>query len=680
MLNFPKKITMGMLASATAVLFVTVTAIKNIQSVVRWSPAAYENTTDFINLTRADVKWDIRYGGGDLCGLVDCKDLRGETVVSYKRTLPNRTFGNETLAGDQILLYQVQIVVPDGLIAPDLGIHFLNLFASRYEFFVNGELVKSGNGILSENLQFPAGSVKAGTPVEITFKVDTKKVSEPGFDLRSNILIGPLKLLNQITLEKTVKDKEFILWLTIPRLLIAFLFGFGTMLFIYSRDYVFYVAYTVISTIKVPVFFGQTKILWLKTGLSHSELYSVLDLFSATLMFLFVYRFFRQDRPKLLQGFLAAAGISALAIIGSIAFASSQSAALIGLGLNVVYKGVCLVYFTYVSRTMYRYLRYTGRSPSRMYIAGAMFICFTISLVVLPLAVVFSNQYWVPVLLIELLISCVFAACVSTDMGKVRAERDMIRKKMGVHVDEGLVEELIGSEDFIARNVEEAAILFIDIRGFTEMSESSSAQETFDLLNIFHNEIIDCVYEHKGVIDKFMGDSLMAIWGVRHFDKDCALRAASSAIAMSEKLAELNLKRKESGKFSINYGISVHVGPVVAGHIGNERRAEFSVIGSAVNIASRIEGLTGRLDRRILISETVFAAIRDQVIVADLGHHKIRGVQNPYQIYSLIGVMDGRSDVKLVMDPRYIRENVKPWPHVIDEKGLTGAVEVITAA
>lgn len=663
-----QKSRLTMLLSLLAVVAVSYTVFRGINSVIHWEPAAYSDGESFLNLTRLGIKWDVRYGGDGLCGQLACRDVSRDTVVSYKKILPNRAFGSETLAQDQTLLYQVQVTIPDVMIGPPLGLHFHHLFSNQFEFYVDGQLVQKGAGIFPGYLPLPVEAVRSGKPMELTFKIDTSGVSEPGFDLRANLLIGPVTLLNQLMQEKTVKDREFVLWLMVPRLLIAFLFGLGTMLFAYSKDYIFYVIYMVVSALKVPVFYGSTSLLGVQTGLSHNSLYNLMDLASAVLMFMFVYRFYRQDRQNVLRSYLAGAAAAGLTILAMILFASSQSAVFAGVWINNVFRGACLIYFTGVSLALYRYLRFTGRSPARMYIAGTMAVCFGLSLVLLPLSVALSDQFWVHILLFELIISCVFAACVSADMGKVRAERDIIRQKMGIHVDEGLVQELISSEDFIARNVPEAAILFIDIRGFTEMSESSPAQDVFDLLNVFHNQIIDCVYEHHGVIDKFMGDSLMAVWGVRHYDKDCALKATAAAIAMSKKLAELNVSRQIDGLPPINYGIAIHVGPVVAGHIGNERRAEFSVIGSAVNIASRLEGLTGRLGRKILISESVFNRVRSDAIVADLGHHKIRGISNMFQVFALVGISSARGEVVLVADPRYTPETVKPWPHMIDEK------------
>jgi class 3 adenylate cyclase len=654
--------------SFICVLIVSIFTFRDLSSAVIWSPSAYKDNVDFVNLTSLGTRWDIQYGKDALCENVTCIDVSKETIVSYKRVLPNETFGEESLVRDQVLKYSLNFVLPDAMVRKSIGIHSLNFFSKHYEFFVNGVLVKKGDGIYSGNFPIPTEGLEAGSSVNLVFKVDTHGIAEPGFDLRSNLVIGPIEQLDQINQEKAVQDNKFVLWLTLPRLLIAFLFGFGTMFFAYSRDYIFYVLYMTISALKIPAFYGSSSILGVNTGMTHTNLYNVLDMASSVLMFMFIYRFYRQNRPKVKNGFLIAGGIVGAIIVSYILFFSSQQAGVVGVWFNHLYKGASLIYFTVVSYTLYRYLKYTGRSPSRKNISLAMTLCFGVSLAVLPISFVLTNDYYFHILLFELLVTCLFAACVSTDLGKVRAERDTIRKKMGVHVDEGLVQELISTKDFIARNVDEAAILFIDIRGFTEMSESFSAQEVFNLLNIFHNEIIDCVYEHKGIIDKFMGDSLMALWGVRHYDKECALRACLAAISMSERLDKMNAARLLENKPALNYGIAVHVGSVVAGHIGNERRAEFSVIGSAVNIASRLEGLTARLGRRILISETVYDAIKKESIVGDLGYHQIRGISTPFQVYSLIGVMKGRSDVTLVKDARYRQENVKPWPHVIDEK------------
>jgi class 3 adenylate cyclase len=675
-LNNPKQASMSkerllqssFIMSFLCVAIVSFFAFRDLSSLVNWTPPAYKDAANFLNLTALGTRWDVQYGKDVLCERIHCVDVSQETIVSYKRVLPNKTFGEEILVRDQVLKYMVAFELPAHMIGVPLGIHSLNFFSKRFEFYVNDILVKKGEGIFSGNFLIPTDGLVAGSPIHLVFKVDTDGVAEPGFDLRSELIIGPLEMLSKVNQEWLIKDNKFVLWLILPRLLIAFLFGFGTMLFAYSRDYIFYVIYMTISALKVPVFYGSSSILGINTGMSHTNLYNILDVISSALMFMFIYRFYRQNRPRVQRGFIAAGVFAGVIILSYIAVFPSQKSGVVGVWVNHIYKGACLVYFTFVSQSLYSYLRYTGRSPSRKNIALAMTLCFSLSLAVLPLSFSFTDDYYVHILMFELIVTCLFAACISTDLGKVRAERDTIRKKMGVHVDEGLVQELISTKDFIARNVEEAAILFIDIRGFTEMSENSSAQEVFELLNIFHSEIIDCVYEHKGIIDKFMGDSLMALWGVRHYDKDCALRACLAAIAMTEKLDRMNSERLKKDKPILNYGVSVHVGPVVAGHIGNERRAEFSVIGSAVNIASRLEGLTTRLDRRILISESVYESIKKESIVGDLGYHHIRGISAPFQVYSLVGVMKGRNDVTLVKDGRYRLENVKPWPHVIDEK------------
>ena len=663
-----RKLQPSFIVSFLCVVVVTAFAIKDLSSLVMWSPSAYQDSKNFINLTSQDVRWDIQYGTDVLCEQINCVDVSKETIVSYKRVLPNKTFGEESLVRDQVLKYSVSFNLPESMVQTSIGLHNLNFFAKGFEYFVNGVLVKKGQGIYSNNFVIPTDGLAAGAPIELLFKADTNGIAEPGFDQRSELIIGPIELLNQINQTKAIKDNKFVLWLTLPRLLIAFLFGFGTMFFAYSRDYIFYVLYMTISALKVPVYYGSSSVLGINTGMTHTNLYNILDITTSVLMFMFIYRFYRQNKPRVQKSFMAAGSIVATVIVSYIMFFPSQTAGVVGVWFNLIYKGACLVYFTVVSHSLFRYLKYTGRSPSRKNISLAMTLCFSFSLATLPLSFAFTDDHYVHLMLFELLVTCLFAACVSTDLGKVRAERDIIRKKMGVHVDEGLVQELISTRDFIARNVDDAAILFIDIRGFTEMSESYSAQEVFDLLNVFHSEIIDCVYEHKGIIDKFMGDSLMALWGVRHYDKECALRACLAAIAMSEKLDRMNAIRLSENKPVLNYGISVHVGPVVAGHIGNERRAEFSVIGSAVNIASRLEGLTARLDRRILVSESVYEAIKKESIVGDLGCHQIRGIGAPFQVYSLVGIMKGRNDVTLVKDGRYRLENVKPWPHVIDEK------------
>jgi adenylate cyclase len=151
-------------------------------------------------------------------------------------------------------------------------------------------------------------------------------------------------------------------------------------------------------------------------------------------------------------------------------------------------------------------------------------------------------------------------------------------------------------------------ILFSDIRGFTSMSETMSPNDIANLLTEYFTEMVEIVFDHGGTLDKFMGDAIMALWGAPLASGDDPDQAMQAAIDMMKVLAELNKKWSEQGRRQVNIGIGINFGEVFAGNIGSDQRLEYTVIGDAVNVASRLCSKAG--PGEIVISEPFYNALK----------------------------------------------------------------------
>jgi adenylate cyclase len=181
----------------------------------------------------------------------------------------------------------------------------------------------------------------------------------------------------------------------------------------------------------------------------------------------------------------------------------------------------------------------------------------------------------------------------------------------------------------------EVTVMFSDIRGFTSMSESSSPREMLAVLDDYFGRMSQIVKGHDGVVGKFLGDGLLAFWGVPDHLDDHALRAVRAARDMRRALHELNQQRQRAGKAPLRVGIGIHTGTVAAGMLGGALQSEYTVIGDAVNVASRIEGLTKDHDVDVLISETTFAQLPAPRRGEKLASAEIRGRKEPIVVYTI---------------------------------------------
>ncbi|MCP9850045.1 adenylate/guanylate cyclase domain-containing protein [Cyanobium sp. Morenito 9A2] len=191
----------------------------------------------------------------------------------------------------------------------------------------------------------------------------------------------------------------------------------------------------------------------------------------------------------------------------------------------------------------------------------------------------------------------------------------------------------------------DCVVLFTDLVGFTPLSAQLEPPALFALLNNYFEAIATAVIEEQGLLDKFIGDSLMAEFGVPRSrgDRQEALAAARAALAMRASLGALNATLERDGRPTLRQGIGLHFGEVIAGNLGSSQRLEFTVVGSTVNVASRLEGLTRRFpEHSILISGELLALLGERAAVVPLGAHTVKGWPTLLEVYALEGLRPER--------------------------------------
>ena len=171
----------------------------------------------------------------------------------------------------------------------------------------------------------------------------------------------------------------------------------------------------------------------------------------------------------------------------------------------------------------------------------------------------------------------------------------------------------------------EVTILFSDIRNFTTMSESMAPREVLEFLDVYFGHMGQIVRGHEGMLNKFLGDGLLAVWGVPDVQADHPGRAVRAALDMRRKMIEFNEGRVREGKPEIRIGIGIHTGLVAAGMLGGADQREYTVIGDAVNLASRIESLTKALGTDLLVSQATFEKCGGKFTGTRVGEEKVKG-------------------------------------------------------
>jgi len=231
-------------------------------------------------------------------------------------------------------------------------------------------------------------------------------------------------------------------------------------------------------------------------------------------------------------------------------------------------------------------------------------------------------------------------------------EREKLKGALGKFVNPEIAEKAMKGELKLGGERRTATIFFSDIRSFTAISEKLEPEEVVEFLNAYMTIMVKIIGDYSGIVDKFIGDAIMAVWGVPESKGNDALNAVNATIEMRRALLEFNKGRGSDKKPIIKIGSGLNTGPVLAGQIGSEDRLDYTVIGDAVNLASRVETLNKPFGTDILISQDTYNIVKDEFDCEPMQKIKVKGKSEPQQIYAVLRKKSDKSGPKNLAELR----------------------------
>ena len=250
-----------------------------------------------------------------------------------------------------------------------------------------------------------------------------------------------------------------------------------------------------------------------------------------------------------------------------------------------------------------------------------------------------SQLIWINVVYPALLIALLYVSSTLVHYFTAEREKRQIKAAFQHYVPVAVVDQILHNIDELGLGGEkrELTILFADIRGFTGIAESLSPEALVQLLNEHLTRMTEQVFRHEGLLDKYIGDAILAVYGAPLHHPDHAKRACRTALDMVRAARAMQIENQNQGLPPFNLGIGINTGPMVVGNMGSKTRFDYTVIGDAVNLGSRIEALNKQYGTQILISEFTYNQVKDEFTQArEIDITTVRGRSEPVRLYELI--------------------------------------------
>jgi adenylate cyclase len=252
-------------------------------------------------------------------------------------------------------------------------------------------------------------------------------------------------------------------------------------------------------------------------------------------------------------------------------------------------------------------------------------------------------------MLMTLTLVCYVASVLYSYFIRERRTR-FLKNAFGAYLSPEVVNQITGDSEALqlGGQKKELTVLFSDIRDFTYFSERFDSQQTVAFLNHYLSAMSEVIFRHQGTIDKFIGDAIMAIFGAPVPQQNHAEKACLVALEMVAELQQVNLDNAKLGFPKVAIGIGINTGDMTIGNIGSKRRFDYTVIGDAVNLGARLEGLTKFFDVQIIVSEhTRQSVVNPSLLFRELGNVVVKGKEHPVKIYQLLPTNEQEADMML---------------------------------
>jgi adenylate cyclase len=249
----------------------------------------------------------------------------------------------------------------------------------------------------------------------------------------------------------------------------------------------------------------------------------------------------------------------------------------------------------------------------------------------------FERGVWIAVTVPALSLVLAFVGDLAWKYFVEGREKRQVKKLFSRYVSKDVYEQLVANPSLAALGGarRHMTVLFSDIRGFTTMSEKGTPEDVVGQLNQLFTRMVPVVFEHRGTVDKFVGDMIMALYGAPLDDQDHAEHAVQTALTMIKTLQELNGEWAAAGKPTLDIGIGINTGDMIAGNVGSESIMSYTVIGDAVNLGARLESLNKDYGTRIIISDATRERLKGRYDIHPLGDVVVKGKSKPVAIFEV---------------------------------------------